>query len=257
MSLMAIILWALNAFSPWRRLYAHAHHLLQVIIRNLNDQATVNWLCANPDDPDGIPRIERCIDDLKAALDLLIYQRAREILGLRPTRWHRRRLSPPQRRRARTLSELHVRLKACILRFTDIERVAQRRAEKLARLLATDPTVSLPRAGEGPHALNAQQADSGGGPAYLIAPPFETTAPPVPHQIGHAAISDDASLPRSGEETGARCADPRAVIIIYSTRAGLRVRAPPRTRQHGKIQATGSELALLGTHPHASSATTP
>jgi hypothetical protein len=227
MSLMAIILWALYPLSPWRRLHELARHLLQVIVRNLTDPSTVDWLCANPDDPEGVARIERCLDDLNAFTDFLIYQKARAILGLRPTRWARPRPSPPQRRRAHTFSELYVRAEACALRFADVERLAERRAVKLARLLATNPNISLPRAGKGPHALTEQQANSGGGPAYLVAPPFEATAPPVPHQTGHAAMSALASLPRSGEETGARCA---FILILYLParhRAGLRVRAPP------------------------------
>ena len=84
MSLMTIILWALSPLSPWRRLYELARHLLQVIVRNFNDPSFIDWICANADDPDGIARIERCIDDLNTNIDLLIYQRAREILGLAP-----------------------------------------------------------------------------------------------------------------------------------------------------------------------------
>ena len=226
MSVMAIILWALYPLSPWRRLHELARHLLQVIVRNLTDPRTIDWLCANPDDPEGVARIERCLDDLNAFTDFLIYQKARAILGLRPTRWIRPRPSPPQRRRTRTFSELYVRAEACAIRFADVERLAERRAVKLARLLAANPNVSLPRAGEGPHTLTEQQADSGGGPAYLLAPPFEAMAPPVPHQTFHAAPSTLASLPRSGEEAGECC---ESIMIFYfaPTRAGLRVRAPP------------------------------
>ena len=228
MSLMAIILWALYPLSPWRRLHELARHLLQVIIRNLTDPLTIDWLCANPDDPEGVSRIERCLDDLNAFTDFLIYQKARAILGLRPTRWIRPRPSPPQRRRTHTFNELYFRAEACAIRFADVERLAERRAVKLARLLAANPNISLPRAEERPHALTDQQANSGGGPAWLIAPPFEATAPPVPHQIAHAARSADAPLPRSGKETGACCAN-SCVFIFVSVphRAGLRVRAPP------------------------------
>ena len=226
MSLMAIILWALYPLSPWRRLQELARHLLHVIFRNLTDQRTVDWLCANPDDPGGIARIERCIDDLDAFTDFLVYQKARAILGLRPTKWIKPRPSPPQRRRTRTFSELYARFESCALRFADVERLAERRAVKLARLLATDPNAFLPRAGEGPHALNAQHASSGGGPACLIAPPFEATAPPVPHQIATASTEALASLPRSGEESGGRC-DSILIFHLAPTRAGLRVRAPP------------------------------
>ena len=227
MNLMAIILWALYPLSPWKRFYESARYLLDVLVRNIQDPRTVDWLCAYPDDPRGIPHIERAIDDLHAGIDLLIYIRAREILGLKPGRWRRPRPSPPQRRRSRSFNELYARLRACGLRFSQIERLATRRAEKLERLLAASPDL-LPRAGEGPRSLTEQQANSGGGPAYLFAAPFEATAPPVPHLIAPAATLALASLPRSGEECGARCA---IILIVYPTpahrRAGLRVRAPP------------------------------
>ena len=230
MSLMAIILWALYPLSPWRRLHESARYLLDVLIRNIQDPRTVDWLCTYPDDPRGIPHFERVIDDLHAGMDLLIYIRAREILGLKSGRWRRPKPSPPQRRRSRSLNELYARLRACGLRFSQIERLAQRKAEKLKRLFAANPTVFLPRAGEGPHALNGQQANSGGGPAYLLAAPFETTTPPVLHHTAHAEPSTLVSLPRSGEEAGARCASARDSILIFHlppTHAGLRVRAPP------------------------------
>ena len=136
MSLMAIIMWALHPLSPWKRYYEAARHLLDVLIRNIQEQRTVDWLCAYPDDPGGISHIERAIDDLNAGIDLLIYIRAREILGLKAGRWRRPKPSPPQRRRSRSFNELYARLRACGLRFSQIERLAQRRAEKLKRLLA-------------------------------------------------------------------------------------------------------------------------
>jgi hypothetical protein len=142
MSLMAIILWALHPLSPWRRYYELARWLLDVLIRNKEDPRTVDWLCAYPDDPRGISHIERAIDDLHAGMDLLIYIRAREILGLKPGRWRRPKPSPPQRRRSRTFNELYARLRACGLRFSQIQRLAQRRAEKLKRLLA-DTEITL------------------------------------------------------------------------------------------------------------------
>jgi hypothetical protein len=225
MSLMAIILWALYPLSPWKRYYEFARHLLTTLLTHLNDQRWIDWLEANPDDPQGVCLFERIIDDINAGIDLLIYVRAREILGLPLGKWRRPRPSPPQRRRSRSFHDLFARLEACTLRFADIERLARRRAEKLARLLS----MSLdPRAGEGPSLLSAPHPDSGEGPALLAAPPFE--APPVPHRSFDAGISVDASLPRSGEEAGACCAA-RAfpILIFYLTpaRAGLRIRAPP------------------------------
>jgi hypothetical protein len=142
---MAIILWALYPLSPWRPLYGLAHYLLDVLIRNIEDPRTVDWLCAYPDDPRGIPHFERAIDDLHASLDILIYARARELLGLKPIRLKRHTPSPPQRRRSRTFNELYARLRACGLRFSEIERLANRRAEKLKRLLAeSEITLNAP-----------------------------------------------------------------------------------------------------------------
>ncbi|HEV7693394.1 MAG TPA: hypothetical protein VGO52_21340, partial [Hyphomonadaceae bacterium] len=96
MSLMAIILWALHALSPWRQMYERAHNLLKASIRYLHDPDMVGWLCANPDNPSGIALIERGLDVLSPNIDLLIYQRAREILGLKPVSWATPRRSPPQ-----------------------------------------------------------------------------------------------------------------------------------------------------------------
>src|SRR5262245_5523082 len=129
MSVMAIILWALYPLSPWRRHYESARHLLQTMLRVLSDPRWPQWLNANPDDPSGFPVFERMLDDLDAGIDRLIYQRAREILGLRQA-WTRPHLSPPQRRRSLSFSQLFARLEASILRFADIEHLAQRRAQK-------------------------------------------------------------------------------------------------------------------------------
>jgi hypothetical protein len=232
MSLMAIILWALFPLSPWRRYYESARHLLHKLITGLKDPQWIEWLEANLDDPQGIPYFERVIDDLNAGIDLLIYIRAREILGLKPGCWRRPKPSPPRRRRSRSINDLLASLRACALRFNDMERLAQLRAPKLARLLSANPTAFLPRAGEAPRALNAEQANSGGGPAYLLAAPFEATAPPVPYMIAPAETSAPVSLSRSGEKAGARCASARDFILNLCLtpthlRAGLRVRAPP------------------------------
>src|SRR5690349_9265835 len=130
MSLMAIILWVLDAFSPWRRYEERTRHLLETVFRTLENRIFLDWMCADPDHPDGVPLIERALDDLGSGIDLLVYQRARDILRLRPGPFRRPRRSPPQRRRAHTFDELLFRLEACAIRFDDIERLAQRRAEK-------------------------------------------------------------------------------------------------------------------------------
>ncbi|HEV7689781.1 MAG TPA: hypothetical protein VGO52_03120 [Hyphomonadaceae bacterium] len=144
MSLMAIILWALYPLSPWRRLQELERHLLHVIFKNLTDQRTIDWLCANPDDPEGVARIERCLEDLNAFTDFLIYQKARAILGLRPSRWVRPRPSPPQRRRTRTFSELYFRFETCALRFADVERLAERRLIPHHSFLSDRPITPAP-----------------------------------------------------------------------------------------------------------------
>ena len=137
-SLMAIIFFALYPLSPMKRMWESVRHLLAVILKGLNDEHFIGWLCANPDDPRGVACIERCLDDFNAVIDLMIYLEARAILGLPPASWRRPRLPPAQRRRTRTFAELLARAEACALRLADIERLAQRRAQKLARLL--DPS---------------------------------------------------------------------------------------------------------------------
>jgi hypothetical protein len=139
---MAIILWALYPLSPWKRLYESARHLLQVILKNFRDQNFLEWLCARADDPEGVPYIERMIDDLNAVMDLLIYRRAREHLGLKPGPWSRPRPSPLQPRRTRSFNDLYFRLEACTLRFAQIERLARRKAQKLKRLLDKSAAIS-------------------------------------------------------------------------------------------------------------------
>ncbi len=135
MSLMAIILWALHALSPTRGLIEGVRHLLTAVCNQLTAHASQDWLCANPDDPRGVATLERYLDDAEAMIHFIIYQKARAILGLRHTPWRRYRPSPPQRRRAQTFIALYARFEACALRFADIDRLAERRAEKLARLL--------------------------------------------------------------------------------------------------------------------------
>ena len=135
MSLMAIILWALHALSPMRRLQESARHLLATMLHYLSDPRWPAWLEANPDDPSGFPTLERMLDDLNAGIDLLIYQKARALLCLPQAPWKRPRQLPLLPRRSRSFAEFFARLQACARRFTDIERLAQRRAEKLKPLL--------------------------------------------------------------------------------------------------------------------------
>ena len=186
MSLMAIILWALYPLSPWKRCYELARHLLNTTLRTFQDQRFLEWLCHDADNPEGVPFIERILDDLNTTIDLLIYQRAREHLGLKPDRWVRPRLSPPQRRRTRTFNELYYRLEACTLRFAQIERLARRKAGKLKRLLdrsetqitqpahtaiiAADIGACLPllRSNWGRWMAASSRPDGGGSPAGIL-----------------------------------------------------------------------------------------
>ena len=135
-----IILWALYPLSPWRRLHESMRHLLEAFLRTLADPGEAQRLDDDPDDPKGFPIFEFALQHINASIDVLIYQRARAILGLRATSWKRPMLRP-QRRRSRSFAELFARLEACIHRFGDIERLAQRRAEKLQRLLAATPAL--------------------------------------------------------------------------------------------------------------------
>ena len=187
MSLMAIILWALHALSPIRRLQEGARYLLQSLVHVFADPQAVDWLCAYPDDPEGIARIERCLDDLHAVTDFLVYQKARAILGLRYTRWLKPRPAPPQRRRSQSFEDLFARFEACAIRFGDIERLARRRAWKLKRLLAQDDRLGAPPAHEA----------------------FTSEAPPGA-RCAASSIFLFATLPAIGAH-----------------RAGLRIRAPP------------------------------
>jgi hypothetical protein len=131
------------------------------------------------------------LDDLDTAIDILIYQKARALLCLPQASWKRPRKLPLQRRRSRSFAELFVRLEACALRFGDIERLAQRRAEKLARLL--EPSEI--RLDEPAHAALISEATSRGERNAATSPIilFCFTAP----------------------------------SRLLAQRAGLRVRAPP------------------------------
>ena len=187
MSVMAIILWALHALSPMRRLQESARHLLATMLHYLSDPRWPAWLEANPDDPSGFPTFERMLDDLNAGIDLIIYQKARGLLGLPQASWKRPRKLPLQPRRSRSFAELFARLEACVLRFGDIERLSQRRAEKLKPLFDQADPLGVQAAHE---TFTAEQA------------------PEAPYAV--SSIFLFAILPSPAR-----------------TRAGLRVRAPP------------------------------
>ena len=70
------------------------------------------------------------LDDLSTGIDIIIYQKARALLGLPQASWKRPSFA---------------RLEACAIRFADIERLAQRRAGTLKRLLdQADPFGAYP-----------------------------------------------------------------------------------------------------------------
>jgi hypothetical protein len=132
------------------------------------------------------------LDDLNAGIDIIIYQRARALLCLPQASWKRPRKLPLQPRRSRSFNEFFTRLEACALRFADIERLAQRRAEKLKRLLK-------------PSEVNLDE------PAHTAL-------------ISEAAWRD--------EQSDANAASPIILFCLTAAlhapqRAGLRVRAPP------------------------------
>jgi hypothetical protein len=131
------------------------------------------------------------LDDLDTAIDIIIYQKARILLGLPQASWKRPRKLPLQRRRSRSFAELFARLEACALRFGDIERLAQRRAEKLKPLLEPSEV----------------QLD----------------------EPAHTALISETAL--RGEHNAAGAASPISLFCLTAPhlpqRAGLRVRAPP------------------------------
>src|ERR1700754_625816 len=135
MSLLTVLLWCLHPLAPARRLYELTRHTLQLTVRQLSDQRTIDWLCDDPDNPRTFARFETWIANLSAGVDTLIYLRARELLGLPNHDWIRPLEAQPQRRKSRSFAELWLSLERCILKFGDIERLAARRAIKLKRLL--------------------------------------------------------------------------------------------------------------------------
>ena len=149
MSLMAIILWALYGLSPLRRLEESARHLLSTMLRVLSDPRWPRWLEQNRKDPSGYPNFERMLNELNAGIDLIVYQKARALLGLRPASWKRPRQLPLEPTRSRSFAEFWARLEACAERLADLDRLARRRAERLKRLLNRADPLGL----EPAHAL--------------------------------------------------------------------------------------------------------
>ena len=187
-SLLSILLWRLYPLSPALRLCELARHALQQTLKCLSDERWIAWLCQDPDDPRGFATFERWIANMNAGIDLLVYLRAREMLGLSNHEWTPPREAPLQRRKSRSFEELWFSLEACILKFAEIERLAARRAVRLQRTAAT-----LPQAAQAPTPATTT----------TIAPRTAPAAPPP------ATTTTIVSTRRAG------------------LRAGLRVRAPP------------------------------
>jgi hypothetical protein len=198
MTLLSVLLWCLYPLAPARRLHELTRHALHQTLAKLSDERWIDWLCADPDNPRGFATFERWIDNLNTGIDLLIYLRARELLGLPNHDWTPPREASLQPRRSRSFDDLWRRLELCVLKFGDLDRLAACRARKLERLYEA---ASLPRTAE-ESAIAARPA---------------------------AATTTTTTLASATASAPARAAATVTVTttVPARTRAGLRVRAPP------------------------------
>lgn len=183
--------------------------MLLLCLNALSDQRWIDWLASAPDHPATVATFEKRIADMESAIDFIVYQRAREILGLKKRHWRRPDPAPLRRRKSRSYAELWERLERCVLRFADIDRLAQRRAEKLQRLLSENPLGAFP------HRLAAKTRPS--------------TSPAFQAREEIRATNADLFLPQSRSGWG-RWIDASSRRDGGGSRRaleGLRVRAPP------------------------------
>ena len=128
MDLSQIILWVLWRLQP---VLAVEMNLADIIAAGFAMFADDDDL-ARMDDPEHCAMILAGIADANVKLDLLIYLRACEILGIR-SRARDFRPSYTATRSGRTPQGCWTRFRRLALRFQDYERLAQRRAERLLR----------------------------------------------------------------------------------------------------------------------------
>ena len=218
-SLLSILLWCLYPLSPALRLYELTRHALRETLRCLSDERWIEWLLQDPDDPQGIARFERWIANMNAGIDLLVYLRAREMLGLPNHEWNAPREAPLQSRKSRSFEELWSSLEACILKFGDIERLAARRAQRLQRAASALPqsaqappttttTTIAPRTTPAaPLPTTTTIVSTGRAGLRVRAPPWRLATPysplPTPHSL-------EAQLPR-----------PRPFMLLAITCSGV------------------------------------
>jgi hypothetical protein len=203
MTLLAIILRILFPHDPVRRIIEHTRDLLARLVHAITDERWIEWLTTNPDHPDTIARFETWIDDLEAGIDLVIYLRARQLLGLPVLKWTKPRINLFQRRRSRSFDELLWRVELAAYRFSQIERLARLRAPRLKRLLEADPLGIAPDhpIEAEPCALVCAQFEAACAPAHPLAPSragMRVRAPPWPQLLPETGNSRlEAQLPRS------------------------------------------------------------
>ena len=188
-----IILWVLWRLQP---VLAVEMNLADIIATGFAMFADDDDLVLMEDDPERCAMILAGIADANVKLDLLIYLRACEILGIRS----RAKDFKPNRTTTgsgRTPQACWQRFRRLALRFQDYERLAQRRAERLrteqsplrlaATLQSTSPALCaeedsvtlldvLPRRRRG-RWIGASSRRDGGGCAFPRGPPLPAISP--------------------------------------------------------------------------------
>ena len=133
--LSQIILWILWRLRPVMAVEANLVDILQSGFALFRDEETLLLMA---DDPDYCATVTAALADAHAKLDLLIYLRACELTGLRS----RARDFTPNRTATssgRTPQDCWTSFRRLALRFSDRERLAQKRAERLQREQAQSP----------------------------------------------------------------------------------------------------------------------
>ena len=135
MDLSQIIIWILWRLRP---VLAVEANLGDIIASGFAMFADYTDLAIMEDDPDHCATILAGIADANTKLDMLIYLRACEILGVR-SRARDFKANRVATRSGRTPQECWARFRRLVIRFQDYERLAQRRAERLQREQANSP----------------------------------------------------------------------------------------------------------------------
>ncbi len=134
MDLSQIIIWILWRLRPVLAVEANLGDIIAsgfAMFADDNDLALM-------EDPDHCAMILAGIADANVKLDMLIYLRACEILGIR-SRAKDFKANRVATRSGRTPQECWARFRRLVIRFQDYERLAQKRAERLQREQANSP----------------------------------------------------------------------------------------------------------------------